>query len=148
MTSMSSRSTAVRARAAKTASRKRSSKAISDKAVVTPAASVSAAALRLAAEGERGLAAGSVDVLSPPAGPAVVGAPCHGLSAPDRGRPTIRSAQTTKRSADSGHGDRERDPEVRKSRRVRARHVAELDRTLSKEATHGPRFRSRPAGNG
>jgi hypothetical protein len=78
---MSSRSTAVRARAAKTASRKRSSKAISDKAVVTPAASVSAAALRLAAEVERGLAAGSVDVLSPQAVQALMAAACNVYSA-------------------------------------------------------------------
>ena len=78
---MSSRSTAVRARAAKTASRKRSSKASSDKAVVTPAASVSAAALRLAAEVERGLAAGSVDVLSPQAVQALMAAACNVYSA-------------------------------------------------------------------
>ena len=78
---MSSRSTAVRARAAKTASRKRSSKASSDKAVVTPAASASAAALRLAAEVERGLAAGSVDVLSPQAVQALMAAACNVYSA-------------------------------------------------------------------
>ena len=78
---MSSRSTAVRARAAKTASRKRASKAIGAKAVVTPAASVSAAALRLAAEVERGLAAGSVDVLSPQAVQALMAAACNVYSA-------------------------------------------------------------------
>ena len=78
---MSSRSTAVRARAAKTASRKRSSKASSDKAVVTPAASASAAALRLAAEVERGLAAGSVDVLTPQAVQALMAAACNVYSA-------------------------------------------------------------------
>ena len=78
---MSSRSTAVRARAAKTASRKRASKAIGAKAVVTPAVSISDAAMRLAAEVERGLAAGSVDVLSPQAVQALMAAACNVYSA-------------------------------------------------------------------
>ena len=78
---MSSRSTAVRARAAKTASRKRASKAIGAKAVVTPAASISDAAMRLAAEVERGLAAGSVDVLTPQAVQALMAAACNVYSA-------------------------------------------------------------------
>ena len=78
---MSSRSTAVRARAAKTASRKRASKAIGAKAVVTPAVSISDAALRLAAEVERGLAAGSVDVLTPQAVQALMAAACNVYSA-------------------------------------------------------------------
>jgi len=78
---MSSRSTAVRARAAKTASRKRASKAIGAKAVGTPAVSISDAAMRLAAEVERGLAAGSVDVLSPQAVQALMAAACNVYSA-------------------------------------------------------------------
>jgi hypothetical protein len=78
---MSSRSTAVRARAAKTASRKRASKAIGAKAVVTPAVSISDAAMRLAAEVERGLAAGSVDVLTPQAVQALMAAACNVYSA-------------------------------------------------------------------
>ena len=78
---MSSRSTAVRARAAKTASRKRASKTIGAKAVVTPAASISDAAMRLAAEVERGLAAGSVDVLTPQAVQALMAAACNVYSA-------------------------------------------------------------------
>ena len=78
---MSSRSTAVRARAAKTASRKRASKAIGAKAVVTPSVSISDAAMRLAAEVERGLAAGSVDVLTPQAVQALMAAACNVYSA-------------------------------------------------------------------
>jgi len=78
---MSSRSTAVRARAAKTASRKRASKAIGAKAVGTPAVSISDAAMRLAAEVERGLAAGSVDVLTPQAVQALMAAACNVYSA-------------------------------------------------------------------
>ena len=78
---MSSRSTAVRARAAKTASRKRASKTIGAKAVVTPAVSISDAAMRLAAEVERGLAAGSVDVLTPQAVQALMAAACNVYSA-------------------------------------------------------------------
>ena len=78
---MSSRSTAVRARAAKTASRNRASKAIGAKAVVTPAVSISDAAMRLAAEVERGLAAGSVDVLTPQAVQALMAAACNVYSA-------------------------------------------------------------------
>ena len=78
---MSSRSTAVRARAAKTAPRKRPPKAIGGKAVVTPAVSISDAAMRLAAEVERGLAAGSVDVLTPQAVQALMAAACNVYSA-------------------------------------------------------------------
>ena len=78
---MSSRSTAVRARAAKTTSRKRASKAIGAKAVVAPAVSISDAAMRLAAEVERGLAAGSVDVLTPQAVQALMAAACNVYSA-------------------------------------------------------------------
>jgi hypothetical protein len=87
MISMSSRSTAARAGAGKTMPRKRTSKTAAVKSTAKPVAAspkpgdVSDAALRLAAQVERGLAAGSTDVLTPQAVQALMAAACNVYSA-------------------------------------------------------------------
>jgi len=82
----SPRTSAARAGARKVASQKRAPKAAAMKAVKRAgrspeAGTVSNAALRLAAEVERGLAAGSIDVLTPQAVQALMAAACNVYSA-------------------------------------------------------------------
>jgi hypothetical protein len=87
---MSSRRTAAAAtarKARKPARPERAAKSAAGKSAINPAGAatntndVSAAALRLAAEVERGLAAGTIDVLSPQAVQALMAAACNVYSA-------------------------------------------------------------------
>ena len=91
----------------------------------------SADAKRLAVALERGIADGQLDVATAEALQALIAAACRVYSARSEAGEQFPPVAQNSISRDRRHGDGERLVARRRSRGVRARHVAELDRTLN-----------------